>query len=64
MRFEMAVDGSLEVGDGAEDAALEALSGECREEVLDGVEPGARSLSKVRPGPRAKAFVRMAQSAA
>ena len=47
VRFEIAVDGGLEVGDGAEDAALEALSGECGEEVLDGVEPGARGWREV-----------------
>src|SRR5271167_4113770 len=44
---EIAVDGGLEIGDGAEDAALEALSGECGEEVLDGVEPGARGWREV-----------------
>jgi hypothetical protein len=44
---EIAIDGGLEVGDGAEDAALEALSGERGEEVLDGVEPGARGWHEV-----------------
>ena len=38
---EIAVDGGLEVDDGAEDAALEASLGEGGEEGLDGVEPGA-----------------------
>ena len=35
-----AVDGGLEVGDGAEDTALEAASRKFGEEPLDGVEPG------------------------
>jgi hypothetical protein len=39
---EVAVDGGLEVDDGAEDAALEASLGQGGEEGLDGVEPGAR----------------------
>jgi len=37
-----AVDGGLEVDDGAEDAALEATPAELGEEALDGIEPGAR----------------------
>ena len=36
-----AVDGGLEVDDGAEDAALEPALGELGEEAFDGVEPGA-----------------------
>ena len=47
MGFAIAVDGGLEIGDGAEDAAPEAPSGERREEVLDSVEPGARSRGEV-----------------
>lgn len=38
-----AVDGGLQLGDGAERAALEAALGELGEQVLDGVEPGSRS---------------------
>ncbi len=37
---EEAVDGGLEVDDGAEDAAFEAYAGERGEEALDGVDPG------------------------
>lgn len=36
-----AVDGGLEVGDGAEHAALESAPGKLGEEALDGVQPGA-----------------------
>jgi hypothetical protein len=36
-----AVDGGLEVGDGAEHAALEPAPGELSEKALDGVQPGA-----------------------
>jgi hypothetical protein len=36
-----AVDGGLEVGDGAEHAALEATPGELGKKALDGVQPGA-----------------------
>ena len=39
---EEAVDGGLEVGDGSEDAALEAASGHDGEKAFDGVEPGGR----------------------
>jgi hypothetical protein len=42
MLFEEAVDGSLEVDDGAKDAALEPALGEGREEAFGGVEPTAR----------------------
>lgn len=41
MLFDVALDGSLQVDDGMEDAALQALSGQAGEEVFDGVEPGA-----------------------
>jgi hypothetical protein len=44
---EEAVDGGLEVGDGSEDAALEASSGQDGEESLDGVEPGGRGRGEV-----------------
>ena len=37
---EEAVDGGLEVDDGAEDAALEAALGQDGEETLDSIEPG------------------------
>jgi hypothetical protein len=37
--YEEAVNGGLEVGDGSEDAALEAPPCELGEEALDGVEP-------------------------
>jgi hypothetical protein len=42
-----AVDGGLEFGDGAEDAAFEAAPGELGEEALDGIEPGAGSRGEV-----------------
>ena len=38
---EIPVDGGLKVYDGLEDAAPDAPSGQDREEILDGVEPGA-----------------------
>ena len=44
---EEAVDGGLEVGDGSEDAALEAALGQDGEEALDGVEPGGRGRREV-----------------
>ena len=37
-----AVDGGLEIGDGAEHAALQPAAGELGEKALDGVQPGAR----------------------
>src|SRR5271168_1338719 len=40
--LEVAVDGGLEIGNRAEDAASDALAGDFREEVFDGVEPGPR----------------------
>ena len=39
--IEEAIDRGLQVGDGAEDAALEPSLGEDREEALDSVEPGS-----------------------
>ena len=42
-----AVDGGLEIDDGAEDAALEAALGELGEEAFDGIEPGARGRGEV-----------------
>src|SRR3954470_20848813 len=44
---EIAVDGGLEVDDGAEHAALQSALGERGEEGLDGVEPGARGRGEV-----------------
>jgi hypothetical protein len=40
--FDVAFDGDLQIDDGMEDAALQALSGQRGEEVLDGIEPGTR----------------------
>ncbi len=40
MLVDVALDGGLQVDDGMEDAALQALSGQGGEEVFDGVEPG------------------------
>jgi len=45
--FEEAVDGGLKVGDGSEDATLEAALGQDGEEALDGIEPGSRSRREV-----------------
>jgi len=45
--IEVAVDGGLKVDDGAEDAAPQAPSGQGREEILDGVEPGAGGRGEV-----------------
>ena len=42
MLFDVALDGGLQIDDGMKDAALQALSGQGGEEVLDGIEPGAR----------------------
>lgn len=42
-----AVDGHLQVDDGAEDAALQASFGELGEEAFDGVEPGGRGRGEV-----------------
>ena len=39
---EVAVNGSLEIGDAIEDASLEAPLGEAGEEALDRIEPGCR----------------------
>ncbi len=44
---EIGVDGGLQVGDRAEDAAADALPGHLGEEVLDGVEPGGRGRGEV-----------------
>jgi hypothetical protein len=46
-----AVDGGLQVDDGAEDSALEAMSAELGEEALDGVEPRAGSWREVENEP-------------
>ena len=40
---EEAVDGGLQIGDGSEDAALEAPPGELGEEAFDRIEPGWRA---------------------
>src|ERR1700683_4308604 len=45
--IEIAVDGGLEVDDGAEDAAPQTPSRQGREEILDGVEPGAGGRGEV-----------------
>jgi hypothetical protein len=45
-----AVDGGLEIGDGAEDTALEAASGELGEEAFDGVQPQVGVKWKVQRG--------------
>ena len=42
MLFDVSFDGGLQIDDGMEDAALQALSGQGREEVFDGIQPGAR----------------------
>ena len=42
-----AIDGFLKVGDGSEDAALEATLGQDGEEALDRVEPGRRGGCEV-----------------
>ncbi len=42
-----AVDGGLQVGDGPEDAALEAPPGELGEEAFDRIEPGCRGRGEV-----------------
>ena len=39
--IEVTVDGGLQIDDGTEDPAPQALAGQNREEILDGVEPGA-----------------------
>src|SRR6202521_6208072 len=44
---EISVDGSLEVDDAAEHAALETLLGQFGEEALDGIEPGSRCRGEV-----------------
>jgi hypothetical protein len=44
---EEAVDSGLEVGDGSEDAALEAAFGHYGEKAFDGVEPGGRGRGEV-----------------
>ncbi len=46
--LDVAVDGLAQLGDGAEDAALEAMSGELGEEGLDRVEPGASGGREVQ----------------
>jgi hypothetical protein len=45
--IEVTVDGGLKVDDGAEDAAPQAPSGQGREEIFDGVEPGAGGRGEV-----------------
>src|SRR5205085_11034273 len=41
MFIEVAVDGGLQIDDGAEDPSSQALAGQSGEEIFDGVEPGA-----------------------
>jgi hypothetical protein len=48
---EIGIDGGLQVGDRAEDAAADALPRHLGEEVLDCIEPGGRGRGEVeRPG--------------
>ena len=47
MLGEISIDGGLQVGDGAEDTAADALPRHLREKVLDGVEPGSRGRGEV-----------------
>ena len=47
MLVDVSLDGGLQIDDGMEDAALQALSGEGGEEILDGVEPGPRCRREV-----------------
>ena len=47
MLADVAGDGLLEVGDGVEHAAPQALSGQDGEEARDGVDPGRRGRGKV-----------------
>ena len=44
---EISVDGGLQVGDRAEDAAADALARHLGKEVFDGIEPGGRGRSEV-----------------
>ena len=48
MLDEVGVDGGLQVNDGAEDAAADALPGHLGEEILDRIEPGGRGRGKVK----------------
>ena len=47
MLLDEAADRVLQLGDGGEDAALQALAGQGREEALDSIEPGGRGGRKV-----------------
>ena len=47
MLLQVAVDGGLEVGDRAEDAATDALAGQLGEEVFHGIEPGSGGRGEV-----------------
>ena len=42
-----AIDGGLQIDDGAEDATLQSSLGQLGEEALDGVEPGTRGRREV-----------------
>ena len=48
MLIEVSVDGGLKVDDGAEDAATQALSGQSREEIFDGIEPRSGCRGEVK----------------
>ncbi len=48
--FEVVVDGHLQVDDGVEYAATDALSGDLGEEPLDQVEPGRRGRREMNRG--------------
>ena len=45
--FEIAVDGGLQIDNGAEDAALQSSLGERGDEGLDGIQPGTGSRREV-----------------
>ena len=47
---EEAVDGGLQIDDGAEDAALQAAAGQLGEVAFDGVEPGRGCRGEVEDG--------------
>ena len=65
MLLDEAVDGGLEIDDGAEDAVLQASAGQLGEEALDGIQPGTRGRDEVEgparmpgePGANLRLFV-------
>ena len=46
---EVALDGGLQIDQRMETAATDALAGQYREEILDGVQPGAGGRGKMEP---------------